>query len=53
MHGTQRDLLPGEPTFAPLPAVIAEAHIMLIRKLHSSDVWVDEVRMLRDNESPL
>lgn len=36
-------MLPGEPDLAPLPAIVVEAHIALIRKLHSSDEWVDEV----------
>lgn len=27
VHGTQRDVLPGEPNLAPLHAVLAEAYI--------------------------
>ncbi|KAF5282986.1 hypothetical protein FQA39_LY04857 [Lamprigera yunnana] len=43
VHDSHRELLPGEPIFAPFPAVLAEATILLIRKLHSSDIWVEEV----------
>lgn len=39
MHGTQRDLLPGEPNLAPLTAVLLEAYVGLVRKLHSSTIW--------------
>ncbi|KAK4883685.1 hypothetical protein RN001_007004 [Aquatica leii] len=45
VHDSYRDLLPGEPSFAPLSAVLAEASIALIRKLHSSDVWEEEVNV--------
>ncbi|KAF5301595.1 hypothetical protein FQR65_LT08900 [Abscondita terminalis] len=43
VHDLYRDLLPGEPNFAPLPAVLVEATVTLIRKLHSSDAWVEDV----------
>ncbi|KAL3277276.1 hypothetical protein HHI36_012626 [Cryptolaemus montrouzieri] len=43
VHGTQKDLLPGEPNLAPLYAVLSEAFITLIRKLHNSDTWTSEV----------
>ncbi|KAK9884642.1 hypothetical protein WA026_007479 [Henosepilachna vigintioctopunctata] len=43
VHGTQKDLLPGEPNLAPLTAVLGEAMITLIRKLHNSDTWTTEV----------
>ncbi|KAJ3666590.1 hypothetical protein Zmor_002027 [Zophobas morio] len=43
VHSTQRDLLPGEPNLAPLPAVLTEGYISLIRKLHTSNIWTSEV----------
>lgn len=43
VQGTQRDLLPGDPALAPLPAVLAESYIALIRKLHNSDSWTAHV----------
>ncbi|KAK5649906.1 hypothetical protein RI129_000935 [Pyrocoelia pectoralis] len=43
VYDTHRDLLPGEPDFAPLPSVFGEATISLIRTMHSSNVWVKEV----------
>ncbi|XP_030752542.1 probable E3 ubiquitin-protein ligase HERC1 [Sitophilus oryzae] len=43
VHGTQRDVLPGEPNLAPLHAVLAEAYIGLIRKLHNSVTWTNDV----------
>ncbi|KAJ8965419.1 hypothetical protein NQ314_004172 [Rhamnusium bicolor] len=43
VHGTQRDLLPGEPNLAPLYAVLTEAYITVIRKLHSSTTWTEDV----------
>jgi hypothetical protein len=38
-----QDLLPGEPYCAPLPFVMVESHIELVRKLHHSDHWVANV----------
>lgn len=38
-----KDLLPGEPYCAPLPFVMVESHIELVRKLHNSDHWVANV----------
>ncbi|XP_044756783.1 probable E3 ubiquitin-protein ligase HERC1 [Coccinella septempunctata] len=43
VHGSQKELLPGEPNLAPLGAVLSEAYITLIRKLHDSDTWTSEV----------
>ncbi|XP_044259648.1 probable E3 ubiquitin-protein ligase HERC1 isoform X3 [Tribolium madens] len=43
VHSKQRDLLPGEPNLAPLPAVLTEAYVTLIRKLHNFDAWTNEV----------
>ncbi|XP_046401290.1 probable E3 ubiquitin-protein ligase HERC1 isoform X2 [Ischnura elegans] len=42
-RGSPRDLLPGDPQCAPLTAVLVEAHIALIRKLHSCDMWTQQV----------
>ncbi|CAG9773088.1 unnamed protein product [Ceutorhynchus assimilis] len=43
VHGTQRDVLPGEPNLAPLHAVLSEFYIGLIRKLHKFDTWTTDV----------
>ncbi|XP_057655201.1 probable E3 ubiquitin-protein ligase HERC1 isoform X1 [Diorhabda carinulata] len=43
VHGTQRDLLPGEPNLAPLHAVLVESYVNLIRKLHSALTWTEDV----------
>ncbi|KAJ8960520.1 hypothetical protein NQ318_013805 [Aromia moschata] len=43
VHGTQRDLLPGEPNLAPLHAVLAEAYVTVLRKLHNSSTWTEDV----------
>lgn len=44
VHGTQRDLLPGEPNLAPLHAVLTESYVSLLRKLHSSSsTWAEDV----------
>uniref|UniRef100_A0A6P7FL74 HECT-type E3 ubiquitin transferase n=2 Tax=Diabrotica virgifera virgifera TaxID=50390 RepID=A0A6P7FL74_DIAVI len=43
VHGTQRDLLPGEPNLAPLHAVLVEFYITLIRRLHVSPTWTEDV----------
>ncbi|VEN60081.1 unnamed protein product, partial [Callosobruchus maculatus] len=43
VHGTQRDLLPGEPNLAPLHAVLTESYIALLRRLHSSPTWTEDV----------
>ncbi|XP_019763936.2 probable E3 ubiquitin-protein ligase HERC1 isoform X1 [Dendroctonus ponderosae] len=45
VHGTQRDVLPGEPNMAPLHAVLTESYIGLLRKLHNSDTWTTQVNM--------
>ncbi|XP_071450243.1 probable E3 ubiquitin-protein ligase HERC1 [Hetaerina americana] len=42
-RGSPRDLLPGDPQCAPLTAVLVEAHISLIRKLHACDMWTQQV----------
>ncbi|KAG8223096.1 hypothetical protein J437_LFUL002044, partial [Ladona fulva] len=42
-RSSPRDLLPGDPQCAPLTAVLVEAHISLIRKLHSCDLWTQQV----------
>ncbi|XP_065224595.1 probable E3 ubiquitin-protein ligase HERC1 isoform X2 [Planococcus citri] len=38
-----KDLLPGEPYCAPLTVVMVEAYVSLIRELHNSDNWTDNV----------
>ncbi|XP_018567016.1 probable E3 ubiquitin-protein ligase HERC1 [Anoplophora glabripennis] len=43
VHGTQKDLLPGEPELAPLHAVLSEAYISVIRRLHHSVTWTEDV----------
>ncbi|XP_074033510.1 probable E3 ubiquitin-protein ligase HERC1 isoform X2 [Leptinotarsa decemlineata] len=43
VHGTQRDLLPGEPNLAPLYAVLTESYVSLIRRLHNAPTWTEEV----------
>nr|CAH7744976.1 unnamed protein product [Callosobruchus chinensis] len=43
VHGTQRDLLPGEPNLAPLYAVLTESYIALLRRLHSSPTWTEDI----------
>ncbi|CAH1979985.1 unnamed protein product [Acanthoscelides obtectus] len=43
VHGTQRDLLPGEPNLAPLYAVLTESYISLLRRLHTSPTWTEDV----------
>ncbi|XP_075226553.1 putative E3 ubiquitin-protein ligase HERC1 isoform X4 [Lycorma delicatula] len=40
---TPRELLPGDPDCAPLPAVMVEAYIYLIRTLHGSDHWTAQI----------
>ncbi|XP_043933675.1 probable E3 ubiquitin-protein ligase HERC1 isoform X2 [Protopterus annectens] len=39
MRGTPRDLLPGDPVCSPIPTVLAEAAIQIIRILHRTDRW--------------
>jgi hypothetical protein len=43
VRGTPRDMLSGDPHCAPLPAVLAEAYISLLRKLSITDTWSREV----------
>lgn len=43
VRDSPRDLLPGEPQCAPLPVIMAEAYINLIRNLHAADVWTNQV----------
>jgi E3 ubiquitin-protein ligase HERC1 len=43
VRGTPRDMLSGDPHCAPLPAVLAEAYISLLRKLSISDTWSRQV----------
>lgn len=43
VHGSPRDLLPGDPNCCPMPAVLAESHIALLRKMHANDVWVRQI----------
>lgn len=45
MHGSQKDLLPGEPNLAPSSAVIVESYITLLRKLHATNTWTEEVNL--------
>lgn len=41
-----RDLHPGDPQCAPQSVVMAEAYVQLLRQLHSTNVWCDQVRPL-------
>lgn len=43
VHGTQKDLLPGEPNLAPLYTILAESYIVLIRRLHNSTTWTGDI----------
>ncbi|KAG8252880.1 putative E3 ubiquitin-protein ligase herc1 [Homalodisca vitripennis] len=43
VRDSPRDLLPGDPQCAPLPVIMAEAYIHLIRHLHASDAWTSQV----------
>jgi E3 ubiquitin-protein ligase HERC1 len=43
VRGTPRDMLSGDPHCAPLPAVLAEAYISLLRKLIITDTWSRQV----------
>ncbi|CAH0559022.1 unnamed protein product [Brassicogethes aeneus] len=43
VHGTQIDLLPGEPNLAPQTTVLIEAYIGVIRKLHYSNTWAQNI----------
>ena len=38
-----KDLLPAEPYCTPLPFVMVELYVELVRKLHNSDHWVANV----------
>lgn len=56
MKSAPRDLHPGSPLCAPLPAVLSEAIVSLIRTLHCNDEWepfvnnciVDGISAIRD-----
>ncbi|XP_064122707.1 probable E3 ubiquitin-protein ligase HERC1 [Macrobrachium nipponense] len=43
VRGSPRDLDPGDPFCAPQAAVLAEAHITLLRQLHESSTWTQQV----------
>ncbi|KAK7085894.1 hypothetical protein SK128_025641 [Halocaridina rubra] len=43
VRGSPRDLDPGDPFCAPQAAVLAEAHIALLRQLHESSLWTQQV----------
>ncbi|KAK7862054.1 hypothetical protein R5R35_011478 [Gryllus longicercus] len=43
VRGTPRDMLPGDPHCAPQAAVLAEAHISLLRRLGATDTWAQQV----------
>ncbi|XP_037084977.1 probable E3 ubiquitin-protein ligase HERC1 [Pollicipes pollicipes] len=43
LRGSPRDLLAGEPLCAPAAAVLLEAHVALIRTLHSTPAWTEHV----------
>ncbi|XP_070543560.1 probable E3 ubiquitin-protein ligase HERC1 isoform X2 [Ptychodera flava] len=45
VRGAPRDLLPGDPLCAPMPAVLAEANISLIRALHRDSNWMNIINM--------
>ena len=41
--GPARELLPGDPLCATIETVLVESNINLIRSLHKSDVWTDDI----------
>ncbi|XP_071541149.1 LOW QUALITY PROTEIN: probable E3 ubiquitin-protein ligase HERC1 [Panulirus ornatus] len=43
VRGSPRDLDPGDPLCAPQAAVLAEAHIALLRQLHEASTWTQQV----------
>lgn len=43
VQGTQKDLLPGEPNLAPLYTILTESYTVLIRKLHNSVTWTEDI----------
>lgn len=43
VRGSPRDLDPGDPLCAPQAAVLAEAHIALLRQLHEAPIWTQQV----------
>ena len=43
VRGSPRDLDPGDPFCAPQAAVLAESHIALLRQLHESSTWTQQV----------
>lgn len=43
IRGTPRNLLAGEPFCASEPVVLAESYIHLIRKLHATNSWTNEI----------
>ncbi|KAJ8891491.1 hypothetical protein PR048_004019 [Dryococelus australis] len=43
VRGTPRDMLPGDPQCAPLPAVLAESYVTLLRKLVNHSGWNKQV----------
>ncbi|XP_063888404.1 probable E3 ubiquitin-protein ligase HERC1 isoform X2 [Scylla paramamosain] len=43
VRGSPRDLDPGDPLCAPQAAVLAEAHITLLRQLHEAATWTQQV----------
>ena len=43
MKSAPRDLYPGSPLCAPLPAVLSESLVSLIRTLHCNEEWEDYV----------
>lgn len=43
VRGSPRDLHPGDPLCAPQAAVLAEAHVELLRYLHEAPAWTQQV----------
>lgn len=43
MSGAPRELLAGDPQCAPVPVLLAEAYIHLIRTLHNTDFWCSQI----------
>ena len=43
VRGSPRDLDPGDPMCAPQAAVMAEAHVSLLRQLHESSTWTQHI----------
>jgi hypothetical protein len=43
ISGASRELLAGDPQCAPVPVLVSEGYIHLIRTLHGSKNWTSQV----------